>query len=136
MRPVNKMTGLAKNNNGFVGMNFMEKTSLPGVLIICAIALVSASTNANDPLASGLLNTVFIISCGVLGVWLLRKTDLSQTLMVRQRGSRRLDLPVKFPLTDSRGVFVIQNRRRLPDRRKVKNDFDELKAIPRKKASN
>ena len=92
--------------------------------------------NANDPLASGLLNTIFIISCGVLGVWLLRKTDLSQTLMVRQRGSRRFDLPVEFPLTDSRGVILIQDRRRLPDRRKVKNDFDDQKGIPMKKASN
>ena len=114
----------------------MNKSSLPGVLIICAIALVSASTNANDPLASGLLNTIFIISCGMLGVWLLRKTDLSQTLMVRQKGSRRIDLPVEFPLMDSQEVIVIQDRRQLPDRRKVKNDPDDLKAIPTKKASN
>ena len=107
-----------------------------GVACICVIALVSASMNANDPFASGLLNTVFIISCGVIGVWLLRKTDLSQTLMVRQRGSRRIDLPVKFPLTDSRGVSLIQDRRQLPDRRKVKNDFDDQKDIPEKMASN
>ena len=92
--------------------------------------------NANDPLASGLLNTIFIISCGVLGVWLLRKTDLSQTLMVRQRGSRRFGLPVDFPLMDSQEVIVIQDRRRLPDRRKVKNDFDDQKYIPIKRASN
>ena len=92
--------------------------------------------NANNPLASGLLNTIFILSCGVIGVWLLRKTDLSQALMVRQRGSRRLDQPVEFPLTDSRGVILIQDRRRLPDRRKVKNDFDDQKDMPVKRASN
>ena len=107
----------------------MKKSSLLGVLCIGVIALVSASTNANSPLASGLLNTVFIISCGVMGVFLLRKTDLSQTLIVRQRGSRRFDLPVKFPFTDSRGVILIQDRRRLPDRRKVKNNFDDQKGI-------
>ena len=114
----------------------MKKSSLSGVLCICVIALVSASTKATDLLASGLLNTVFMISCGVLGVWLLRKTDLSQTLIVRQRGSRRLDLPVEFPLTGSRGVILIQDRRRLPDRRKVKNDFDDQKGMPTKRASN
>ncbi len=108
-----------------------------GVLCICVITLVgAASTNANDPLASGLLYAVFIISCGVLGVWLLRKTDLSQTLIVRQRGSRRSDLPVEFPLTDSRGVILIQDRRRLPDRRKAKNNFDVQEGMPMKKASN
>ena len=107
----------------------MKKSSLLGVLCIGVIALVSASTNANSPLASGLLNTVFIISCGVIGVMLLRKTDLSETLIVRKRNSRRSDLPVDFPLTDSRGVILIQDRRRLPDRRKVKNNFDDQKGI-------
>jgi len=115
----------------------MKKSSLLGVLCICVIALAgAASTNANDPLASGLLYAVFIISCGVIGVWLLRKTDLSQTLIVRQKGSRRLDKPVEFPLESSQGVIVIQDRRRLPDRRKVKNDSDDLKVIPGKMASN
>jgi len=101
----------------------MEKSRMLGVLCICVIALVCASMNANDPLASDLLNTAFIISCGVIGVWLLRKTDLSKILIVRQRDSRRLFLPVEFPLKDSRGVVLIQDRRRLPDRRKVENDY-------------
>ena len=114
----------------------MKKSLLPGVLCICVIALVSASTNANYPLALGLLNTVFLLSCGVMGVLLLRKVNLSQILIVRQRGSRRCDLPVELPLTDSRGVIIIQDRRRLPDRRKVKNDFDDLKGIHTKMASN
>jgi hypothetical protein len=93
--------------------------------------------NADDPFASGLLNTIFIISCGVIGVWLLHKTNLSEVLKVRQKGSRRSDLPVEFPLImDSREVIVIQDRRQLPDRRKVKNDSDDLKVLPAKMISN
>ena len=114
----------------------MEKFRLLGVLCICAIALVSASTNSSDPLASSLLNAVFIISCGVIGFWLLRRTNLSEPLKVRQRGSRRFDLPVEFPLTDNRDVIVIQDRRRLPDRRKAINDFDDQKGVFKKIASN
>ncbi len=115
----------------------MEKLRLLGVLCICIITLVSVSTNSNDPLVSSLLNTVFIISCGVIGIWLLRKTNLSEPLrVVRQRGSRRFYLPVEFPLTDSRGVIVLQDRRQLPDRRKVKNDFDAQKDMHTKMASN
>ena len=107
-----------------------------GVACICVIALVSASMNVNDPFAAGLLNTIFIISCGVIGVWLLHKTNLSEVLKVRQKGSRRSDLPVDFPLMDSREVNVIQDRRQLLDRRKVKNNSDDLKILPRKMASN
>ena len=114
----------------------MKKSSLLGILGICVIALVSASTNANDPIASDLLNTVFIISCGVIGVWLLRKTDLSQTLVVRKKGSRRFDRLVEFPLESSQGVTLIQDRSRLSDRCKVKNDSDNQKGIPPKMASN
>jgi hypothetical protein len=114
----------------------MEKLRLLGVLCICVIVLVSVSTNSNDPLVSSLLNTVFIISCGVIGVWLLRKTNLSESLrVVRQRVSRRFGLPVEFPLTDSLNVTVIQNRRQLPDRRKVINDFDDQKGIHTEMAS-
>jgi hypothetical protein len=113
----------------------MERLRLLGILCICVIALVSASTNANDPLASGLLNAVFIISCGVIGVWLLRKT-ITKTLRVRQRGSRRIYLPVEFPLEDSQRVIVIQDRRSFPDRRKEKYGLDSLKGIPTKMASN
>ena len=107
-----------------------------GVACICVIALVSASINVNDPFAAGLLNTIFIIGCGVIGVWLLHKTNLSEVLKVRQKGSRRSDLPVDFPLMDSREVNVIQDRRQLLDRRKVKNNSDDLKILPRKMASN
>ena len=114
----------------------MEKFRLLGVLCICAIALVSASMNSNDPLASTLLNAVFIIICGVIGFWLLRKTNLSETLKVRQTDSRRFGLPVEFPLTDSRNVAVIQDRRRLADLRKVINSFVAQKGIVTKMASN
>lgn len=114
----------------------MEKLRLLGVLCICVIAFISASTNANDLLAASLLNTVFIISCGVLGVWLLRKTTLSETLRVRQRRSHRFDLPAVFPLTDSREVIVIKDRRQLFDRRKVKNGSDAQKGILPRIVSN
>ena len=114
----------------------MERFRLLGVVCICAIALVSASINSNNPLASTLLNAVFIISCGVIGLWLLHKTNLSNTLRVRQKASRRFDLPVEFPLTDSRNVTVIQDRRRLVDRRKIINDFISQKGIHTKMASN
>ena len=114
----------------------MEKFRLLGVVCISAIALVSASMNSNDPLASTLLNAVFITSCGMLGLWLLHKTKLRKALRVRQIDSRRLDLPVEFPLTDSRSVIVIQDRRRLADRRKVINDFVAQKGVLTKMASN
>ena len=112
----------------------MKKSHLLGALCICVIALVSTSTNTNDPLASGLLNTFFIISCGVIGVLLLRKANLSQTMIVRQRGSRRFDLPVEFPLTDSQGLFVVKDRRRLPDRRKAEHGTGDLRVILSKMA--
>ena len=57
-------------------------------------------------------------------------------LIIRQRGSRRLDLPVEFPLMDSQGLFVIKDRRRLPDRRKAECGIDDLKVILSKMARN
>ena len=57
-------------------------------------------------------------------------------LIVRQKGSRRLDLPVEFPLTDSQEAFVIQDRRCLTDRRKLKYDINDLKVILYKMASD
>ena len=57
-------------------------------------------------------------------------------LIVRQKGSRRIDLQVELPLTDSQGVFVIQDRRRLPCRRKAKYGLDDLKVILSKMARN
>ncbi len=55
-------------------------------------------------------------------------------LITRQKGGRRFDLPVEFPLEDSRGVFVIQNRRCMADRRKLEYGFDDLKVILAKMA--
>ena len=50
-------------------------------------------------------------------------------LIIRKKGSRRFDSRVEFPLEDSQGVFVIQDRRRLPDRRKDKYELDDMKVI-------
>ena len=50
-------------------------------------------------------------------------------LIERQKGSRRFDLPVEFPLTDSQGLFVVKDRRRLPDRRKAEHGNDDQKGI-------
>ncbi len=114
----------------------MERFRLLGVLCVCVITLVSVLASSNDALVSSLLNMVFIISCGVLGACLLRKTILCESLRaVRQRISRRFDLPVEFPLTDGRGVIVIQNRRRLADRRKLEDNFYEQRGIHTKMAS-
>jgi hypothetical protein len=107
----------------------VKKPLLLGVLCICVIALVSTSTNASSPLVLGLLNTVLLISCGVIGLLLLRKANLSQILIVRQRGRRRSDLPVDFPLTDSQGLFVVKDRRRLSDRRKAEHGIYDQKAL-------
>ena len=57
-------------------------------------------------------------------------------LIVRNKGGRRFDLHVEFPLEDGQGVFVIQDRRRLPDRRKEKYGPDDLKVILTKMAEN
>jgi len=50
-------------------------------------------------------------------------------LVVRQKGSRRLGLPVEFPLMDNQGLCVIYDRRREPDRRKSKHGIEDLKII-------
>ena len=47
-------------------------------------------------------------------------------MFIRQKCSRRSDLPVEFPLMDSQGIFVIKDRRQLADRRKVIDDPDDL----------
>ena len=115
----------------------MGKLRLLGVLCICIIALVSVLTNSNDPLVSSLLNIVFIVSCAVIGFLLLRKTNLAESLtVVRQRVSRRLNLPVEFPLTDSGNVAVIQDRRRLHDRRTAINNFVDQTGILKKMVSS
>lgn len=114
----------------------MEKLRLLGILFISVIALVSASMNSSDPLVSNLLNIAFIVSCVVIGVWLLRKTNLREALTVRQRDSRRVALAAEFPLTDSGAVIVIQDRRRLSDRRKIRTDFGDQKGVLTKMASH
>lgn len=43
----------------------------------------------------------------------------------RQQGSRRLNLPVDFPLVDSEGICVVRCRRRLPDRRRAKPGLED-----------
>jgi hypothetical protein len=53
-------------------------------------------------------------------------------LIERQKGSRRFDMPIEFPLEDSQRVTVIQDRRRLPDRRNAEQGNDDLKVIPAK----
>ena len=64
------------------------------------------------------------------------KRELNVALIIRQKGSRRFDLPIHFPLEDSQGVFVIQDRRRLLDRRKEKYGLDDLKVILTKMEEN
>ena len=51
------------------------------------------------------------------------------SFITRQKGSRRYDLPVEFPLVDSNGVLVLKDRRQIPDRRQPIYDIDDLKAI-------
>jgi hypothetical protein len=57
-------------------------------------------------------------------------------LVIRQKGSRRWRLPVEFPLKDCQEVLVIQDRRRLPDRRKAEYELDDMKVIFEKMAKN
>ena len=58
------------------------------------------------------------------------------TLILRKKDNRRLDLPVEFPLEDNQGISVIQDRRRLHDRRKEKCGIDDLKVILMKMADS
>ena len=58
------------------------------------------------------------------------------TLIIRQKGSRRLDLPVEFPVEDGQGLLVIQDRRRLQDRRKARYGLEDLRVILAKMAEN
>jgi hypothetical protein len=58
------------------------------------------------------------------------------TKIVRKKGDRRFDMPVEFPLEDSQGVIVIQDRRRLPHRRKEIYGIDDLKVLLSKMARN
>jgi len=51
------------------------------------------------------------------------------SFITRQKGSRRYDLPAEFPLVDSDGVLVLEDRRQIPDRRQPIHDINNLKAI-------
>ena len=55
-----------------------------------------------------------------------KESELIVTLIERQKGSRRFGYSHEFPLTDSQGVSVIQNRRRLPGRRREQYALDDL----------
>ena len=61
--------------------------------------------------------------------WPEKESELIVSVIVRKRGSRRRYMPVKFPLTDSLGAFVFQDRRQLSDRRKLLHDINDLKTI-------
>jgi hypothetical protein len=60
----------------------------------------------------------------------------SVNLIARQKDCRRHNIPKEFPLVDSQGIIVINDRRRLHDRRKAKYGFDDLKIILAKMAEN
>ena len=51
------------------------------------------------------------------------------SFITRQKGSRRFDLPAEFPLVDSNGVLVLEDRRQIPDRRQPIHDINDLKTI-------
>jgi hypothetical protein len=50
-------------------------------------------------------------------------------LIVREKGSRRWNLPVEFPLVDSEEVLVLSDRRSLPDRRKSDYELSDLRTL-------
>ena len=70
------------------------------------------------------------ISISVNATMIEKESELNgesnATLIERRNGRRRYDLPHEFPLTDSQIVFVTRDRRRLPDRRTVSHDLDDL----------
>ena len=51
------------------------------------------------------------------------------SFITRQKVSRRFDLPAEFPLMDSNGVLVLEDRRQTPDRRQLVQDINDLKTI-------
>jgi len=51
------------------------------------------------------------------------------SFITRQKGSRRFDLPAEFPLVDSNGVLVLEDRRQTSDRRQPLHDINDLKTI-------
>lgn len=65
-----------------------------------------------------------------------KESESSMNLIDRKIGSRRVDLSLGFPLTDSQGFSVLQDRRRLSNRRKASCGLDDLKVILTKMAGN
>ena len=65
-----------------------------------------------------------------------KESESGMNLIDRKKGGRRIDLPVDFPLTDGQGVSVLQDRRRLSNRRKATCGLDDLKVILTKMAGN
>jgi len=57
------------------------------------------------------------------------ESEFNVSFITRQKGSRRYDLPAEFPLVDSNGVLVLEDRRQIPDRRQPIHDLADLKAI-------
>jgi len=53
-------------------------------------------------------------------------------IIVRKKGSRRMIFPAEFPLVDNQGVVVLQDRRRIPDRRKASHVSSDLRTTPLK----
>jgi hypothetical protein len=51
------------------------------------------------------------------------------SFITRQKGSRRYDLPAEFPLVDSNGVLILEDRRQTADRRLPIHDHNDLKTI-------
>jgi len=64
------------------------------------------------------------------------KSRVSMNIIARQKDRRRSDMPVRFPLEGRQGVVVMQDRRRLSDRRKEKYGIDDLKVMLSKMAGN
>ena len=49
------------------------------------------------------------------------------SFITRQKGSRRFDFPAEFPVMDSNGVLILEDRRQTPDRRQLIQDINDLK---------
>ena len=56
-------------------------------------------------------------------------------LILRQKGSRRMGLPVSYPLKDCDGVQVFGDRRQLRDRRKLAYVIDDIRTMLSKMSS-
>jgi hypothetical protein len=76
------------------------------------------------------------VAAAAVNCIITERSELDVTLITRQKGSRRLDLPVEFPLEDGQGLLVIQDRRQLQDRRKPKYGIEDLRVILSKMADD